>query len=61
LGRTATEDLGTVTAYNFKISCDLNYNAHLIRDEMQDVSDEDLQVSSIHEQEGELLEEFQGQ
>jgi Tfp pilus assembly protein PilN len=47
LNRAVAEDVGTVTAYNFKISCDLNYDAHLIQDNPTD-TEEGPQIGSLH-------------
>jgi len=46
LSRAVAEDVGEVTAYNFKITCSLNYDADQARDEFEDVSDDDLNLSS---------------
>ncbi|MGB5106419.1 MAG: PilN domain-containing protein [Candidatus Zixiibacteriota bacterium] len=46
LSQAINEDVGSVTAYNFKITCDLNYDADLARDEFEDMSDEDFDFSS---------------
>ena len=45
LNRAVAEDIGTVTAYTFKISCDLNYDAHLIQENPTD-TDEGPQIGS---------------
>lgn len=65
LNRAVAEDVGTVTAYTFKISCDLNYDAHLIKDELID-TEEGLQIGSIDGSEegdgnGDDFSEYQGQ
>jgi type IV pilus assembly protein PilN len=46
LNRTVVEDVGTVTAYTFKISCDLNYDAHLIQENPTD-TDAGQQIGSV--------------
>lgn len=45
LNRAVAEDIGAVTAYTFKISCDLNYDAHLIQENPID-TDEGLRIGS---------------
>ncbi|TFH64404.1 MAG: hypothetical protein E4G91_05905 [Candidatus Zixiibacteriota bacterium] len=52
LNRAVAEDVGTVTAYTFKISCDLNYDAHLIQENPTD-TDEGLQIGSVYESDDE--------
>ena len=47
MNRAVAEDIGTVTAYTFKISCDLNYDAHLIQENPID-TEEGPQIGSIH-------------
>ena len=47
LNRAVAGDIGTVTAYTFKISCDLNYDAHLIQENPTD-TDEGPQIGSVH-------------
>ena len=54
LNRAVAEDVGQVTAYNFKISCDLKYNAHMTTDEIPD-QQEGIHISSTHGQEDEDL------
>jgi Tfp pilus assembly protein PilN len=49
LSRAVAEDVGDVTAFNFKITCDLNYDVDAARDEFEDVSDDDLNLSSIRD------------
>jgi Tfp pilus assembly protein PilN len=44
LSRAVAEEIGSVTAFNFKVSCDLNYEAQPIIDELQD-TEEGLQIS----------------
>lgn len=46
LSRAVAEDVGEVTAYNFRITCSLNYDADRTRDEFEDVSADDLNLSS---------------
>jgi Tfp pilus assembly protein PilN len=48
LNRAVAEDVGTVTAYTFKISCNLNYDAHLIQENPID-TDEGLQIGSAQD------------
>jgi Tfp pilus assembly protein PilN len=47
LSRAVAEDIGDVTAFNFKITCDLNYDVDAARDEFEDVSGDDLNLSSV--------------
>ncbi len=46
LSRAVAEDVGDVTAFNFRITCDLNYDVDLARDEFEDVSDDGIDISS---------------
>lgn len=48
LNRTVAEDVGTVTAYTFKISCNLNYDAHMFQENPTD-TDEGLQIGSTQD------------
>lgn len=50
LAQAINEDVGSVTAYNFKITCDLNYDADLAKDEFEDMSGEDFDLSSASAQ-----------
>ncbi len=56
LSKAVAEDVGNVTAFNFRITCDLNYDADLARDEFEDVSDEDLNLSSTAGHEGDIYD-----
>jgi Tfp pilus assembly protein PilN len=47
LDRAVAEDVGTVTAYNFKVSCEINYDANLIQENPTD-TEGDMQIGSIH-------------
>jgi Tfp pilus assembly protein PilN len=66
LSRAVAQDVGSVTAYDFRITCDLNYDAHLIQENPID-SEEGPQIGSIHgldEDEGygdEDFNDYQGQ
>lgn len=46
LSRAVAEDVGSVTAYNFRITCNLLYDADLAKDEFEEMSDEDFDFSS---------------
>lgn len=49
LSRAVAEDVGSVTAYNFRITCDLHYDADLAKDQFEEMSDEDFDLSSTPE------------
>lgn len=46
LSQAVAQDVGSVTAYNFKITCNLHYDADLSKDEFEDSSDEDIDLST---------------
>jgi Tfp pilus assembly protein PilN len=65
LNRAVAEDVGTVTAYTFKISCDLNYDAHLIQDDLID-TEASPQIGSVQDADdgtgdGDDFSAYQGQ
>ncbi len=47
LNRATAEDVGSVTAYNFRLSCDINYDANLIQENPSD-TEEGMQIGSTH-------------
>ena len=46
LNQAVAEDVGSVTAYNFKITCNLHYDADLAKDQFEEMSDEDFDLST---------------
>lgn len=48
LSRAVAEDIGSVTAFNFKITCSLNYDADLIKDDFEESVDDELDLSSVN-------------
>jgi Tfp pilus assembly protein PilN len=47
LDRAKAEDIGNVTAYSFKLTCQINYDAHMATDEYEN-TDEGPHISSTH-------------
>lgn len=55
LNRAVAQDIGQVTAYNFKVSCDLNYEARPVLDEYPD-TEEGVHISSTAGQEDDVTD-----
>ncbi len=53
LSKAVAEEVGSVTAYNFRITCNLLYDADLAKDEFEEMSDEDFDLSSTVEDQDE--------
>ncbi|MCK4858091.1 MAG: PilN domain-containing protein [candidate division Zixibacteria bacterium] len=49
LGHTIRERIADTRAYNFAITCDLNYDAADVYDELEDLGDQEFNLSAVNE------------